>query len=381
VVAQVALSVVLLAGSGLLLRSFAEVNEVDPGFDPTSSLMAEVQLPRARYPDAASVTGFFTQFLRETEALPGVESATLVSHVPVWAPRNTWRVRPAGEEGEGARTFVRTAFPGYFETLRISRRAGRGFQDSDVRDGPRVALLSETAARTFFPGEEAVGRTVVMETFQDPVSLEVVGVVGDVHLTTLEADPEVAMYTPFAQAPQRIMQVVLRSRGDPRALADPLRGIMREMDPELPLKGLSTLEAVISDSVAQRRTLTLTLTLYALFPLLLAAVGLYAVLAYHVARRSHEIGIRMALGAEAGKIGRMVLGEGLGLVAVGLVLGMAGAAAATRLLRELLFGVTPGDPLTFMGVGAFVLGVALAACMAPAWRAIRSDPRKALEAA
>jgi putative ABC transport system permease protein len=380
VVAQVALSVILLAGSGLLIQSFSQLRAVEPGFDPTSIITAEIQLPGSRYPDAPARTRFYSEFLREARAIPGIESAALVSHLPIGLPRNTYRFRVPGTEGEGIRTFLRPAFPGYFETLDIPLLSGRDFQEADERGTSRVALLSEAAARSFFPDGNPLGRQIEMESFSGPSTMEVVGVVGDVHLTTLDAEPEVAVYLPHAQFAPSAMQAVLRGRSDPLSLVPALREALRAMDPEIPLARISTMEEIIINSVSERRIITFSLSLYALLPLLLAAVGLYAVLAYHVARRRHEIGVRMALGADHGIVGRMVLRQGLALVVMGLAVGLVGTFWATRLLEQLLFGVEPTDPLTLVGVTGFVLGIALVACSVPTWRAITSDPKEALEA-
>jgi putative ABC transport system permease protein len=210
--------------------------------------------------------------------------------------------------------------------------------------------------------------------------LEVVGVVGDVRLSRLEEEPEAALYVPFTQRAGNVMSVALETRMPPGSLAAPLREVLRKLDPDVPLADIATVSELVQRSMADRRVLTLAMTLLALFPLFLAAVGLFATVTYHVSRRRHEIGVRMALGADAGRIGGMVLGQGMALVGVGSALGVAGALAATRILRSQLFGVGAIDPLSLVSAVSFVVVVALAASATPTWRAIRSDPRVALQA-
>lgn len=381
VVAQVALSVVLLAASGLLVRSLANLQALDPGFDSRDVLTARIWVPTARYPEAGNRIRFYTSLLDGVRALPGVSSAALGSHVPIVNSGNIYRATAVGEGTETGkeRIFLRASSPGYFATMGIPLRAGRGIQPGDDAGSRPVVVLSETAARRFFGEESPLGKQVQLE-IANPLRMVVVGVVGDVRLSSLENAPEAAFYVPFAQRATSVMSVVLKTRVPPASLAAPLRELVKRMDPDIPLSGVATVADLVSRSMSDRKVLTLSLTLFALFPLLLAAVGLFAILAYHVSRRRHEIGVRMALGAQATRIGGMVLRRSLVLVGVGTVLGLGGALAVTRFLRSQLFGVGTTDPVTLAGVVVFVAVVSLAASAAPTWRAVQSDPRVALQA-
>jgi putative ABC transport system permease protein len=380
VVAQVALSVILLAASGLLVRSLSNLQSLDPGFEAGGILTAEVQVPQLRYPDAPSRTRYFTTLLEEIWAIPGVESATLTSHLPIGDFGNIYRASAPGTQEEPQRVFLRSVFPGYFETLGIPLMAGREVEAEDQPESPFVVILSQTAAQRLFPGEDPLGKTVELGLVPASRPMEVVGIVGDVRLSRLDEEPEAALYVPYAHRPRPIMRVALRTRTPPEAAASALGEIVRGLDPEVPLSRVATLESLVSGSMAERRVITVSLTLLALLPLILAAVGLFAVLAYHVSRQRHEMGVRMALGADAAQVGGLILRRGLGLVTVGTFLGLAGALAWTRVLQGMLFGVGATDPITFLAVAGLVLAVAVLASGVPVWRAARCDPREALQA-
>lgn len=380
VVAQVALSVILLAGSGLLVRSLSNLQTLNPGFDARDLLTAEVQLPTGRYPDGSSRTLFFSALHDELQALPGVESAALTSHLPIGDFGNIYQAYAEGKEEDRERIFLRLVSPGYFGTLGTPLISGRGMEEGDDAEAPLVVVLSETAARRIFPGENPLGKVVGMDFTSGPRPMEVVGVAGDVRLSRLEEEPEAALYLPYSQRVRSTMRLALQTRTPAHSLTPALREILLRMDPEVPLSRVATLEDLLADSMAERRVITFSLTLLALLPLLLASVGLFAVLVYHVSRRRHEMGVRMALGAGAAHVVGLVLRQGLGLVGAGLFLGLAGAWGGTRLLQGLLFGVKTTDPLTFLAVTVLVLGVSIVACGVPGWRAARSDPRSALQA-
>ena len=380
VVAQVALSVILLAGSGLLVRSLSNLQALDPGFDARGLLTAEVQLPSGRYPDNSSQAGFFSTLHDELRGLPGVESAALTSHLPIGDFGNIYRAYAEGREDDPQRIFLRSVSPGYFGTLGTPVLSGRGVEEGDDAEAPNVVILSETAARRIFPDENPLGKVVALNLNPGPRPMEVVGVVGDVRLSRLEEEPEAALYLPYPQGVRGTMRVALRARTPPLSLTGALKEILIRMDPEVPLSRVATLENLVADSMAERRIITLSLAILALLPLLLASVGLFAVLVYHVSRRRHEMGVRMALGAGATHVVGLVLRQGLWLVGAGLLLGLAGAWGGTRLLQGLLFGVEAVDPLTFIAVTGLVLAVSVVACAVPGWRAARSDPRRALQA-
>ncbi len=380
VVAQVALSVILLAGSGLLVRSLSNLETLDPGFHAQGLLTAEIQLPRARYPDAASRTQFFSALHDELLALPGVASATFASHLPIKDFGNVFRAYGQGNEENKERTFLRSVYPGYFRTLSIPILAGRGVEGLDGAGAPNVVVMSETAARLIFPGEDPLGKVVMLDSFSGPTPLAVVGVAGDVRLSRLEEEPEAALYVPYLQLPSSTVRVALEAISSPEVLSGSLRGVLRQVDPAVPLSRVANFDNLVADSMAERRVITLSLLLLSLLPLTLASVGLFAVLAYHVSRRRHEMGIRLALGANPAHVGGLVLGQGLRLVWIGIGLGLVGAWGGTRLLQGLLFGVGTTDPVTFVGVTSMVTGVSALACAIPVWRATRSDPTRALQA-
>jgi putative ABC transport system permease protein len=380
VVAQVALSVVLLAGSGLLVRSLVNLRTLDPGFDPEYILTARVTLPGERYPDAGSRLQYASALREELLSIPGVESVGLTSNLPIGDGGNVWPTyRPGGEE-DPTRTFLRTISPGYLETLGIPILSGRGVEDSDQPGSRMVGILSQTAAEALFPGENPVGRSMYLTTFGEPLEIEMVGVAGDVRLSRLEDEPEAALYVAYPQRPLGFLSVALKTHTTPVSLSRSVEEAFRTVDPETPASRLTTLENLVAASMAERRVVTLALTLLALLPLALASVGLFAVLAHHVSRRKHEMGVRMALGANGPRVGAMILKEGLLMVGMGVMLGMAGAFAATRLLQSLLFGVRASDPLTLLAVATLVLLVAALACTVPILRAVHADPRVALQA-
>lgn len=381
VVAQVAVSVVLLAGSGLLVKSLLNLQALDPGFRSRGLVTAEVQLPFGSYPREEARIRFFSALRERLQAIPGVESVALTSHLPISDFGNIYRAVGEGREEDPQRIFLRSVFPGYLETLEIPVLTGRSIEAGDDGAQRKVVVLSRTAAQRLLPQEsQPIGKRVALNMVNGPLWMEVVGVVGDVRLSRLEEDPEAALYVPYPQRPRNALSLALKTRIPPETLAGTVKEVVRSMDPGVPVSRVATLESLVSQSMAERRVITLSLSLLALLPLTLAAVGLFAVLAYQVARRRHEMGVRLALGARAGEVGMMVLRQGMGMVAVGAALGLAGAWAGTRLLENLLFGVGATDPWTFVAVTGLVLGVALLASSVPVWRAVRSDPRVMLEA-
>jgi len=375
VVGQVALSVILLVCSGLLVRSLSNLQALDPGFDSRGLLTAEVQLPAGRYPDTPSRGRFFSALLDAVGALPGVQSAALTSHLPIGDFGNIYRVEAVGRGEEPVRIFLRSVSPGYFASLRIPLLSGRGVERGDEAGNGNVVILSQTAARRLFPDEEPLGRLV--DGPSGP--MEVVGVVGDVRLSRLEDEPEAALYVPFVQRARTVMSLVLETSVSAQSLAGALRETLRAADPAVPLSRVATLGSLVADSMAERRVVTVSLTLLALFPLLLASVGLFAILAYHVSRRRHEMGVRMALGGGTVQVGGMVLRQGLRMVTVGILLGLCGAVVGTRLLQGFLFGVSAVDAVTFLTVTGLILSVTVLACAVPVWRAVHTDPRVVLQ--
>lgn len=377
VVAQVALSVVLLVGAGLLLRSFVHLRGVDPGFDSQNVLTADIGLPRAKYDDGESRLRFFRELKERVSAMPGVLEVGLISRLPIrdpggniaaWDPAN-----PPADASEWRLAYARMVMPGYFAAMGIPLRQGRDFHASDA-GGPPVMMISETMARTIFPDQSPLGRQVAIDTGDEPARFEVVGVVGDTRVSNLSDDISMVMYIPYAQWSEATMRLAVRTAGDPRSIIEVLRATLRDLDPDIPLAGVATMDGVVSRSVSFERTVTSALGAFAGVALLLAALGLYGVLAYYVAQRNREIGIRMAIGATGSDVFKLVLGRAFVLVGIGLVMGIGGAIGAGRLLRTFLFQVEAEDPLTFVSISVFFVLVALLACLIPAWRAWRIDP-------
>ena len=384
VVLQVALSLVLLIGSGLLIRSFASLTGADPGFDPRNLLSAEIRLPASEYPPEQRVP-LYTRLLENVRALPGVSGAALINQLPIRDPGNNIYVydarQPPVSPSESLMAYTRSVMPGYFEAMRIPLLAGRGIRPSDTLEGPPVLVINQAMADALFPDENPLGQRVVI-TGRDPDSYEVVGVAGNVRISSLASGPTLAMYGAYYQSRLLTMRLAVRSAGDPALLAGALRSAIRELDRNIPVAELDTMESIIaaSSTVVQSRTATTSLALFAAIALLLATTGLYSLLAYYVNRRTHEIGIRMALGAGGGKVLQLILGRGLSLVAIGLAVGLAGALAATRLLAQQLYGVGQTDPITYLSASLLFVLVAVLACLIPAWRASRVDPLIALQA-
>jgi putative ABC transport system permease protein len=366
------------------MRSFVELRGVDPGFEARNVLTAEIGLPPAKYGPEMRIQ-FFEQLAERVGAFPGVQSVGLTSQLPIRDPGNNvgaWDPdQPPADASEVRLAFQRTVIPGYFEAMDIPVRAGRDVRRSDVRESPLIMVINETMARTLFAEQDPLGRQVAVDMGGDePTLLEVVGVVGDVKISSLSSDVDMVMYFAYGQRPLSTMRLAVRTAGSPSAVVGPLRNALTEMDRDIPLAGAATMDDVLADSVSFTRTIMGALGLFAAVALFLAALGLYGVLEYYVARRRHEIGIRMALGAKAEHVFHMILKRGFALVATGIVLGVAGALGAGRFLQELLFQVETTDFATFLGVTVFFGAVALLACLIPARRALGVDPVVAFRA-
>jgi predicted permease len=387
VVAELALAVVLVAGAGLLIRSFWSLLQVDPGFRAQGVLKAEYQLPASRYPvdfrvwpDFKEQHAFTRALLMRAEALPGVVSAAVAGNHPL-DPGFTNSFVVVGREAE-ARDWpeisVRRVTPGYFHTVGLSLVRGRLLTDGDTTTGPPVLLVNEAAAARFFAGRDPIGAQIAFWGARRTI----VGVVANEKFHGLAEAAPIGVYTPLAQTPSASGDGVLlvRTAGDPTALAGAVRTAIHDLDPGLAVFGLEPLANAVTRSTAERRFTMTVLGIFAALALVLAAVGVHGVLSYGVVQRRREIGIRMALGAKPSGMLRLVMGEGFGLTLAGLALGLAGALVATRLLASLLYGVTPTDPTTFLGVAAVLVMVAAAATAVPAWRAAKVDPARALRA-
>jgi len=277
-----------------------------------------------------------------------VASAGLINNLPIRSPRNIFHAFAPDDPENDRSVFLRAILPGYFETMQIRLQTGRDVEGRDAADASPVVVINSATSRAFFGEAPSLGRQLALNFFGSPITTEVVGVVDDVRMSGLNVEPVPALYLPFQQLAYRSMQIAIRTGGEPAAVAGALRAAVRRLDRDVPIAGLATMEDLISDSVSERRTIAFSLTLYATLPLLLAAVGLYTVLAYYVSQRFHEIGVRMALGADGRVIARMILMRGVSLIGLGVAIGVVGAVGLARLIRQMLFGIEPTDLSTFV---------------------------------
>jgi putative ABC transport system permease protein len=382
VVAEVALSLMLLVGAGLMIRSFAKLERVDSGIRPENVLTVEVPLPRAKYPEGPKQSAFFKELVTRVRTLPGVSSAAAISGVPLrggWGRSLTVEGHTVLSVGQAPMINHSVVTPNYFQTMGIPLREGRDFTEADADGALRVTVVDERLARQYWPGASALGKRV---RFGPPESNEpwhtIVGVAGSVRNARLDKETVQTIYVPYQQIPVRGMTIALRTSSDPESLTGAVRETVRALDKDQPITNVMTMETVISRSVWLQRFYTILFGVFAALALALAAVGIYGVMSYAVTQRTHEIGIRMALGARAFDVLRLVIKNGLTLISIGVVIGLAGALALTRLLATLLFGVTPTDTLTFVAVSTVLMVVALLACYLPARRATKVDPLVAL---
>jgi putative ABC transport system permease protein len=385
VVAEVALALTLLTGAGLLIRSFVELRRVDPGFNPAGVLTFDVSLPDARYPNGDRTTAFYDDLLGRIREIHGVRSAGAIFGLPLsdFGFRSSFEVEgaPLPQEQQPS-VNMRLVSADYFGTLEIPLKQGRLFGPADRRGAPPVVLLSESAARKFWPKGDAIGHRVTLgaRPGRERITGEIVGIVGDVRAEGLDGEPTPILYGSLSQVQVGFASIVVRTTGDPTPVATALRGTVRAVDPDLPVLGIAPLAELVGQSIAQPRFYMLLLSVFALVALLLAALGVFGVFSYLIALRTREIGIRMALGAGRGDVIAMVTGRAMQLVGLGVGLGLAAALMLDRMLRGLLFGVTPTDPPTLIGVTLLLAAVAYSACYLPARRAARLDPVEALRA-
>ena len=384
VVSEVALSVMLLAGAGLLLRSYARLWQTNPGFVPGHLLTARISLPPLQYGDPARVTAFYSELLASVKALPGVVSAGAVDGLPFGGGGGGGDFQIAGRPWPTADAVPdvakRHAMPGYFRTMGIPLKQGRLFTEQDNAGARRVALVDETFARTFFPKGDAIGQFLIdARVSQKPGDTSmIVGIVGGVKDRNLMNNPRPVIYHPALQSPRTFMNLAVRTAGDPLVLVSAIQQRVRELDRNLPVYKIATMDQNLSDSLMRRRFSMLPLAVLAGFALCLAAVGVYGVISYSVNQRVREIGIRMALGAEAGSVQKLVLRQGMRPVVAGLGVGLAASLVAMRALASLLYGVTATDPPTFLAAAGVLLAISAVASAIPARRAAHVDPMAAL---
>jgi putative ABC transport system permease protein len=399
VVAEVALALVLLAGGGLMVRSFVRLLSVDPGFDPHNILRADLSLPGLRYAKPEQQKIFYEELLERIKVLPGVEVTSATTQTPL-SPGDNWSFfsiegRPAAAPGQESNAAMRSVSADYFRAMKVPLKKGRYFTDADARialpvmrwfeqqpypqhyDDPQpvpAIIINETFVRRFFPDEDPIGQR--MRIIASPW-LTVVGVVGDIRHSGLQTQPNPEMYLSDLQEPSGSMAVMVRTAGDPLMLAAAVREQVTALDQDLPV-AITTMDQIRSDSVGGQRFNALLLSIFAALALGLAVVGVFGVINYSVAQRTHEIGVRIALGAKRSDIFKLVVGQGMVLALMGVAIGLAGAFALTRLISGLLFGVSPTDFGTFAVVSVLLAGVALVASYIPARRAMNVDPMVAL---
>ncbi|MCM3870681.1 MAG: ABC transporter permease [Pyrinomonadaceae bacterium] len=384
VVSEVAIAMVLLVAAGLMIRSFLSLNSVAPGFNSKGVMTIGIGLPSAGYPDVTRQAAFYDRLLTDVRTLPGVDSAAAVIRLPLLgyiATTNfTIQSKPVPPEN-APNSDYRAVTQDYFKSMGIPLLEGRDFTEREMKDAPDVIIIDKLLAERFFPEGHALGQRI--QIFPDPNRWrEIIGVVGDMKFAGLDAEANPTLYVPMVQNPYpnalRNVFLVARTSGDPKSLVPGIRGRLRSLDKDIPISQVQTMDEIVSASLAQRRLIMSLLVIFAVLAAVLAAVGIYGVMAYIVAQRTQEIGIRMAMGARAFDVMKMVLREGATLAAVGVVIGISAAFALTRVMASLLFGVSAADPITFAGISLLLTFVSLLACYLPARRASRVDPIVAL---
>lgn len=383
-VSEVALALVLVIAASLLVRTFAQLLKVDPGFNATRVLTFELSLPGAKYADADHIVALYRNSLDRLQSLPGVESAGLVRTVPMGGAADSSGIRIPGHvaASEKERPYAEYTIvsPGYFAAVATPILRGRDFLESDTADSVPVTVISKAMAKKYWPGEDPIGKQVGPGSLRYPVAT-IVGIAADVKHLSMREDPGPEMYVLYNQKPWPsllTMQFALRTKADPTAVTASARQAIFSLDGDVPIAKVNTLETLLDASMTQSRFTMLLLGAFGILALLLASVGIYGVISYAVAQRTREFGIRMALGAQPGKMFGMILGQGARIAGLGIFLGLVGAVAITRVMASLLFDVQPTDPLTFTAVPLVLIVVALAACYVPARRAMRVDPMVAL---
>ena len=392
VIAEIALALVLLVGAGLLMKSFARLQGVNPGFNARHVLTIELSLPQTKYPSGANPSylggdntrNFYQETLRRIARLPGVEAVACTDILPLSGTNSDWSFSIEGREMNknepGPDEEIRVITPDYFRVLQTPLLKGRFFTEADNAEAPRVAIVNEALARKYFRGGDALGKRITLGDPHKPDAkwITIIGIVASVRHRALELEPQPEYYIPHAQFRMREMILAVRSAQDPRNLTAAIRREIQSLDPDQPIANIRTLETVTAESIAPRRMSMALLGAFAGIALLLASVGIYGVISYLVVQRTHEIGVRMALGAQRSDVLRLIVGHGAKLVGIGTFIGLILAFLSTRLLSALLYNVGAFDATTFLFVTIALAAVALLASYIPALRAARADPVVAL---
>jgi len=383
VVAEVALSLVLLIGAGLMIKSFLRLQQVNLGFNPDRLLTMRVDLAGSKYREGPKAVAFYQQLLGRVATLPGVQAVGAISDIFLSSTPNSANFsiegRPEVPPAQRIETPIDQVSANYFQVMGTPLLKGRLFDEHDANEAPRVAIINDTFARRFFPDEDPLGKRFKFGGVNSQAPwMTIVGVVADVRRTGFDAEVRCETFLPLAQSPSRSMTLVLRTAADPLSLAKSARAAVWAIDKDQPVYSLRTMEQLLREMIAQRRLNMLLLGIFSVISLVLAAVGIYAIISYSVTERTHEIGIRLTLGAERRDILRLVVGQGMLLALLGVAIGLAAAFALTRLMSSLLYGVSATDPVTFGGISLLLVLIALVASYIPARRAMRVDPMVAL---
>jgi putative ABC transport system permease protein len=380
VTAEVALSLMLLIGAGLMIKSFFRLQQTNPGFNPDNVLTVSLTLPDSKYSEDRQQAAFFQETLSGLQSVPGVESVGATTALPLTLSLSgsDFRIegKPDPAPGQEMIIYTTSVSPGYFRTLGIPLIKGRDFSDQDTIDAPQTAIINDHLARVYFPQEDPLGRRISFDDRQTWISI--VGVIGNVKQLGLDSNARPEVFFNYLQVPSVSMSVVVRTTSQPLSLAAMVKTRIQSVDKDQPIGNAETMQQLLSESSSGRRFNMVLLSLFAGVALILATVGIYGVMSYTVTQRTHEIGIRLAVGAQSRDVFRLVIGQGMLLAILGIAIGLAGAFALTRLMRTMLFGVEPTDPVTFVAISFLLAAVAIAACYVPGHRATRVDPLMAL---
>jgi len=378
IVTEIALALVLLIGAGLFVQSFRRLQNVDPGFDPSGTLTMRIFLPEAKYGNSGRSAAFIDQVLQRVAAIPGVKAVGVTNMLPMRGGGDTYfkiEGKPWDDPSKQVTALDPQISHNYFNAIGIPLIRGRGFEDRETKEEPKTVIINESFARSYFSDGDPLGQRLIID-IGSPVTCEIIGVVRDTKQFSLDSESTPTMFLPSIEIGRP--NLVVRTSGDPLAMSAAVRTAVQSVDSDLPVASVNSMEQILANSVSEPRFRTMLLSVFAALALILAAVGIYGVMSYSVARRTHEIGIRMALGAKPRDTMMLVVGHGLTLTLIGVGVGLASSFALTRLLTSLLFGISATDLLTFVSIALLLTAVSAIACYVPARRATRIDPMLAL---